>query len=100
MEAASAHVNSDPTTDVPEVDLGAGGFRPVLIEGTTEVLTVERLRGMCQSGLYRVVESGLDDEGRGCVQVVIETGHGHSALGGRPVWTYYTDSTGRLYRKL
>lgn len=107
MEAASARVSSGPIEEATEIDLNAGGFRPVFVEGTSEVLTIQILRDMCQGedgdmnpGPYRLVESGLDEEGRACVQVVIESGRGHSALSGSPVWTYYADSRGRLHKKL
>lgn len=96
MEAASARVSSGHLEEATEIDLNAGGFKPVFVEGTSEVLTIQILRDMCQ-GPYKLVESALDDEGRGCIQVVIGTGRGHSALGGQPVWTYYADPQGRLY---
>lgn len=107
MEAASARVSSGPIEEATEIDLNAGGFRPVLVEGTTQFLTIETLRAMCQGedgdtnpGPYRLVESGLDDEGRACVQLFVANAHPRSNLGEIPVWTYYADSDGRLYKKL
>lgn len=80
---------------------GGEKFQPVFENEAGPQLTLASLKNMCRPGEYRIVVDQVFPGKRQCIQVISDVPNPkNAALAGLPLWTYYADEAGRLYRRL